>query len=226
MKTAILACHTIKGEVLLALERAQCDHDLYWVESNLHNFPDKLRVEIQNQLDKLDGYQRVLLAFAFCGNSVADLKTHSFELIVPRTDDCISLLIGSIAERTRLAAGRHSIYLTKGWLDNEANVWDEYQYTLNKYGEEKTQFVMEAMYGHHDLLSLVDTGAYEVASIRERAEEIATILNLDCTVIPGTTSYLEQLLIGPYDDELFVKAEPYSMMSSSDLVLSSFSPKE
>ena len=219
MKTAILACYTIKSEVLLAMQRTQCMHDVYYVESNLHNFPDKLRVEIQSQLDKLDGYERVLLAFAFCGNSVAELKTHSFQLVLPRTDDCISLLIGSVTERARLAAGRHSIYLTKGWLENEANIWDEYLYTLNKHGEEKTRFVTEAMYGHYELLSLVDTGAYEVGSIMERANEISERFNLECLVIPGTTSYLEQLITGPYDEELFVVAPPGSTLEIGALTL-------
>ena len=221
MKTAILACHTIKDELLLAMERANSDHDLYWVESNLHNFPEKLKVEIQRQLDLLDGYDRVLMAFAFCGNSVADLVTHSFELIVPRTDDCISLLLGSIEERNRLAAGRHSIYLTKGWLENEANVWQDYQYTLNKYGDERTQFVMEAMYGNHDLLSLVDTGAYDVESIMDVAKKVSEVLDMEYEVIPGTTSYLELLLTGPYDERMFVIAPPNSVMEASSLTLAS-----
>ena len=220
MKTAILACNTIRDELLLALEHTNCQHELFWVESNLHNFPDKLNFEIQKFLDKLDGYDRVLLAFGFCGNSIANLQTYSFELIVPRVDDCISLLIGSVAERVRLGKETWRIYLTKGWLQNEANMWSEYQHILAKYGEKKAKYVMDAMYGHYELLSVVDTGAYDLSAVLPTAEKMGQGFDLAVNVIAGTTSYLEQLLTGPYDSQRFIIVQPHSHLSIDELSLS------
>ena len=219
MKTAVLACNTLRDELLLATSRVKSVHDTYWVESNQHNFPDKLKSTLQKHLDELDGYDQILLAFGFCGGSVGGLKTGSFSLVIPRIDDCISLLLGSIAERERLSEGENSIYLTQGWLDHESNIWTEYQYTLDKYGEEKAQYVIDAMYGHYQRLALIDTGAYEVAALFDRADQIADRFGLARKVIPGTVDYLEQLLTGPYDEQRFIVVPPHTELGLGELRL-------
>ena len=219
MKTAIFACNTIRDEIMLADNNVQSGHDFYWLESNLHNFPDKLRAGMQAQLDKLDGYDRVLMVFGFCGNSILGLKTHSFEMILPKVDDCITLMIGSIDKRAELSKGHHSIYLTRGWLEHESNLWSEYEYTVKKYGEDAAQYVIDVMYGNYDTLSLVDTGAYIVDSIREQAELIARRFNLEQKIIEGTTSLIERLLIGPWDADRFLVVPPYSSVEAIDVLL-------
>jgi len=219
MKTAIFACNTIRDEVLLAEQHVKSGHEIFWLESNLHNFPDKLRAGMQAQLDILDGYDRVLMAFGFCGNSVLGLKTRSFELVLPRVDDCITLMIGSLDKRAELANGLHSIYLTKGWLDHESNIWREYEYTVKKYGEEAAKYVIDVMYGNYDTLSIVDTGAYDIGTIFEQAKRIADKFVLQEKVIEGTTSFIEQLLTGPWDFPRFLIIPPFCTVEAADMIL-------
>ncbi|MDR0459416.1 MAG: DUF1638 domain-containing protein [Coriobacteriales bacterium] len=219
MKTAILACKTIREELLLAESRVNSGYEIHWVESNLHNVPEKLTEGIQVLLDQLDDYDRVLLAFGFCGGSVAGIRTHSFDLYVPRIDDCISLMIGSIKQRELLSEGHRSIYLTKGWLDHESNIWSEYQYSVDKFGEKTAQYVIESMFGNYDWLSLIDTGAYDITTIFEQADQIAERFGMERVVIPGTVAYFEQLLTGPYDEKLFLHVQPHSLLTADELVL-------
>lgn len=219
MKTAILACNTIRDELLAAEHCVQSGYDIFWLESNLHNFPDKLHNEMQKELDKLADYDRVLMSFGFCGNAVLGLKARSFEMILPRIDDCISLMIGSIKKRAELSKGHNSIYLTNGWLKHEANIWSEYEYTLKKYGEENAKFVIKAMYGQYDTLSLVDTGAYNLDDITPQAKKISEKFGLNQTVIPGTTTLLELLLTGPWDSEKFIIIPPNGEIDTKDVIL-------
>lgn len=53
-------------------------------------------------------FDRILLATGFCGDSFCGLETRHTELIIPRTDDCISLLLGSAetGESSPSTAGR------------------------------------------------------------------------------------------------------------------------
>ena len=219
MKTIVFACNTIRDELLLAESHVGSGFEIVWAESSLHNFPDKLRGEIQQFLDGLKGYDRVLLAFGFCGGTVAELRTHAFEMILPRIDDCISLMIGSVEERERLSEGHHCIYLTKGWIENESNIWSEYQYTLEKYGEKTAQFVIDEMFKHHDILAIIDNGAFAVESIIEKADMMAERFDMACTVIPGNVAYFERLLTGPYDEELFICVPHHSVLPAEDLQL-------
>ena len=219
MKTAVLACNTIRAELLLAKQRTRSEYDIIWLESNLHNNIDKLRAEMQKGLDRLVGYDRVLMAFGFCGNSVIGLKTHSFELILPRIDDCISLLIGSISKRAEISKGRQSIYLTRGWLEHESSILSEYEYTVNKHGEESAKFVIDSMFGMYDTLSIIDTGAYNVESVMDSAEQISEKFGLEKKLVQGTTSYLEALLSGKWDEARFLIVPPNRAIQVEDVFL-------
>ena len=86
------------------MARVGCDYPVLWLESGLHNWPDKLQNRIQELLDQCQSYDTVLLAMSFCGNSVAGLETRDFQLVIPRSDDCITLLLGSLTRRQEAKA--------------------------------------------------------------------------------------------------------------------------
>lgn len=216
MKIAVLACKTIEDEVMYAESIVKSGYDIYTIESQ-HNHPDKFRVAIQSELDKLNGYRRVLLAFGFCGNTVAGLKTHSFEMIIPRVDDCISLMLGSRKKREEVCKDHECIFLTKGWLDSEANIWSEYQHALKKYGPQRAKKVMKMLYSHTDMLSLIDTKAYNINEIMDKSQQIAATFELEFNIIPGTTVYIKNLLTRPWDEKKFVVIPPDSVVSIEQL---------
>jgi len=218
-KTAILACRTIKDELEFAQKQENKEHDIYWVESNLHNWPDKLRDNIQQELDKLDSYERILLGFCVCGNSVLGIQTRNFELIMPKTDDCISLMLGSMKRKMELTSGHHSLFLTKGWMKHEANIWGEYEHTLKKYGAEITADIMNTIYGKYDWLSIIDTGAYVLDDILPETQKIADAFDFEHIILEGSTSYIEQLLTGPWDSERFIRVPPRSIITDSMLII-------
>jgi hypothetical protein len=161
----------------------------------------------------------VLLAFGYCGNSVAGLVTGSFELILPKVDDCVSLLLGSFQKRKKIPNDKHSVYLTEGWLNHESNMENEYEYLLKKYGEARARRIIDAMYAHHDQLSVIDTGAYNLDSILWRTEKLAEKFRLKHLVVPGTTEYIDKLLLGPWPANMFITLAPHSELSSDKLIL-------
>lgn len=218
-KTAVLACRTIKGELELALKRTGKGYDVYWVESNLHNWPDKLNESIQQELDRLHSYGRVLLGFCVCGNSVLGLQSRSFEIIMPKTDDCISLMLGSMKSKMELTHGHHSLFLTEGWLRHEANIWGEYEHILRKHGEDIAGEVMKTIYGNYDWLSIVDTGAYDLDGLLPEAQKIADKFDFSLLTLTGSTSYLEDLLTGPWDSERFIHIPHHSVITDSMLII-------
>ena len=197
----------------------RCPFDVKWVESGLHNVPKKLRVALQDVLDSLSGYSRVLMAMGFCGNSLAGLQTGDMTMIVPRVDDCISLLLGSYAKRTSITTGHGMYFMTEGWLRGERTIWHEYQYTLEKYGKETCDEIFETLLGNYKSLTMLDTGCYDLFSIRGEAEEIARTLKLDYMVIPATIEYLKRLLTGPWDKDFFLTIPPRSVITESDLIM-------
>lgn len=212
MRTLIVACRTIEDELELARREVGCDLPIRWIESGLHNWPNRLRDRLQQELDAITDADRVLLAFGYCGNSVVGLTTGDFELIVPKADDCITLMLGSCARREEVSAEKATYFLTPGYLDHEANLWSEYGALVAKRGKEKADWVYTAMLQHYRRLGVIETGSFELQPFFERTRPIAETFKLDHEVIPGTTSYLCRLLTGPWD-EAFLTIGPHDTLS-------------
>ena len=161
----------------------------------------------------------MLLLFGTCGNSLVGIKAGDFELVLPRVDDCISLLIGSPKKRVDISAEKAAYFLTEGWMRGERNIWVEYQHSLDVYGEEMAQEICDMLYGHYRTLGLLDTGAYPIEPLVAGTVMIADTIGLEQEVIPAGVGYIEDLLRGPWSPDRFVVKGPHEAFSSKDLVI-------
>lgn len=218
MKTAVLCCCTLRDEMILAESRVKSGYDFFFTEKNLHDFPDLLGQALQQMLDDLKGYDRVLLGFGFCGNAVLNLKAGDFELILPRCDDCISLLLGSFQRRKAIVEEHPSLFLTRGWIDGKKGAWDQYCRVSKRYDEETTQMVFQQMYDPFDQLVLLDTEAYDIDDVLEKSKILADAFHLSHCILPAGTERLEQLLTGPWDNEQFITVLPGEHIRDCDLL--------
>lgn len=215
--TIILACNTIRNELERTLQKTNCIYPVLWVESGLHLVTNSLRRRLQEELDRISGVGRVLLAFGFCGNAVVGLKSGDYKLIFPRVDDCITLLLGSRENRQRSGLGGGVYFLTKGWLEGEANIWKEYNAVLKRFGPEKTERIFNIMLAHYKFLGLIDTGTGDFQDLLPEAREISDVLKLELLMLQGTDRYLKNLLVGPWDDEHFVSIPPFTTIELTHL---------
>jgi hypothetical protein len=219
VQTLLIACRTLKDELELAEREAGVSHPTRWVEPGLDARPDKLREHLRAELDQVSGENarqatregcatgRVLLAFGYCGHALLGLHATTFELIFPRADDCISLLLGSTERREAIAGETPTYFVTEGWLDHESNIWSDYQRASATMGVERARQAMAMLLAPYTRLGVIDSGACPLARVTGRTRGIAAALGLDHEVIPGSTRYLRQLLAGPWGEE-FVTIPP------------------
>ncbi|HEY3426271.1 MAG TPA: DUF1638 domain-containing protein [Negativicutes bacterium] len=207
MKTLILACNMLKDELNKAIIETECKYPLQWVDTEeLHLEPMTLKEHLQKELDAINGFDRVLLAFGYCGNALLGLKPPSFSLIFPKVDDCITLCLGSCERRKEISDEMGTYFYTKGWMEYKHNIWNVYQHEFprlaDRYGKERAEKVWSKMLPkQYKRLGIIETGAYELGEVLKKAETMATNLNLCYQVIPGTTAYIEKLLTGQWDEE-------------------------
>ena len=218
MKTAVISCRTVEDEVTAAAARAGVDYPVTWLESGLHNTPNILRERLQEALDGLDA-ERVLLAMGYCGNAISGVRAGEHELIVPRVDDCISLLLGSVERRVEVSKELSAYFFTEGWMRGERNIWNEYLYTVEKYGEDMADTIMEMMYSHYKTLALLDCGVGDLDALSEQVRPLAEALGLERKRVGATLSYIEQLFTGPWDDERFLVVSEGGVIGEKDLRL-------
>lgn len=234
MSTIVIACSTIKNELSLAMQETGTNYPVFYVESGLHNFPNLLMKRLQETIDMVEeDVDTILLAFGFCGNSLIGLSAPHASLIIPRADDCISLLLGSYEMRKNISAEMGTYFLTKGWLDNEQNLLTEYNRSIEKYGLARASRVFKAMLNHYKRLMLIDTNTYDLAEVTERTENFAKTMGIEHDTIEGSSRFLKKLLQGPWDEE-FVQVKPGEIVtiehmrinesSSNDQNLFGFNP--
>ena len=214
MKTLIIGCQTLQNELLAVTNKIHCDYPIIWIEAHLHNLKDKLRQSIQNILDQESSYERILFASGFCGNSIAGLQNRQATLIIPRADDCISLLFGGNHNKNPWL---DSYFLTEGWIKGQNSIWNEYQYALKKYGSKRADRIFHTMFCNYSRIALLDTGCYDLSPSLEEALKIASTFSLDCQIVPVTTKYIEQLLTGPWEADRFLTVLPHQTITSAEL---------
>ena len=219
MKTAIICCNTIEDEFKSVMAKTGCETEVVWVEAYLHNEPEKLRAQLQKHLDELDGkVERVLLALGYCGGSVRDLKTHAFEMVILRADDCVSFLVGSVEERTALTSQYCPYFMTAGWMRyEENNLLDEYLQSIERMGLEKANQAYGIMLDAYKGFLLIDTGAYDMEAAEKKLAPMMELLNWKCDRTCGDLSWLTRLITGPWSKEEFVVIPPHSVMDLDEL---------
>ena len=204
MGTIIVACQTIRDEVKLTIAETGVNYPVLWIESGLHNFPERLGQKIQEEINKIENVETILLAFGYCGNSLLGIKSSRAQLIIPRVDDCISLLLGSYERRQTLYKEVGTYFLTKGWLENEQNLLSEYERCVMKYGKDKAIKVMKMMLNNYHRLMVIDTQAYQSEGVLTKTKGFADVLGLSHEKIEGSLRFLKKLLLGPWDEEFII----------------------
>ncbi|GBF32598.1 hypothetical protein DCCM_0794 [Desulfocucumis palustris] len=199
MSYAIIACRTLEDELNLAMRETGCGCPVIWVESDYHLDPNLLRSKLQLEIDNLKDIESVLFAYGCCGNGLVGLKATTAGLIIPRTEDCISMVLGRPGEK--FERQKQVYFLTRGWMEGSKSILAEYSHAMERYGEKRTKRIFELMLKHYRYFMLIDTGAYKLEDCFDKAEELAKNTDLELIMAKGDIWFLKKLLTGPYNDD-------------------------
>ena len=160
MKEVVIACKMMEAEMEKALEATGSQAIVLWLDKELHNVPERLRDVLQETMDDAERTHhpdRVLLAFGFCGNAAQGLRAGAYQLILPRTDDCITMLLGSRQRKAALEAGVGTMFLTQNWIGSDNDLLSVRNRMFEEYDEDEAQEIFDMMYGHYSRIALLDT---------------------------------------------------------------------
>lgn len=214
-REVMIACDTLRTEIEHVMQVHGVDRPVVWIEHLLHNVPTKLTAALQEAIDSIEDADRVLLGFGNCGNAIQGLKSGDFELIVPRLDDCVSLVLGSQRYRERYSREHHAFYLTDGWITGSRTIEVEYNEMIEDYGEEEADELMNMMYVNYNTMAYLDTGLYDVGALMDRTRHLCEVIETEQIVEPATLAYVERLVCGPWPEDLFVHVAPGEIIPSS-----------
>jgi hypothetical protein len=172
-------------------------NSITFFDYGLHAVPKKLHQTIQDAIDSLEQPSLVVLGYGLCGNGLDNIKAGRHFLLIPRTDDCIAILLGSYqAYQREMKKEPGTYYLSKGWLEAGTNPLDESRAYEKKYGAETAAWLMDKLYHNYKRLMMVARNSTELETYRAKALEVADFCSrwgMRYEEMLGSDKYLEQL---------------------------------
>lgn len=169
----VIACRVLQSmmEPLLPPGLA---NQVTFLDYGLHRVPGRMTSAVQEALDSIAQPSLVMMGYGLCGNGLHDVRAGHHVLLVPRTHDCIALILGSQQAYMReFEAVPGTIYLSKGWLESGSHPLKEYQDYAAKYGAQEAEWLLDQQYRNYQRLALVASNQVELEHYRPQALEVA-----------------------------------------------------
>jgi hypothetical protein len=209
----VIACKVF--EHLLEMHLPQDDRleSITFLDYGLHQIPKNLKEKIQETIDEIQESSLIVLGYGLCGNGLDGISAGKHILLVPRTDDCIAILLGSYQEyQHQFQSIPATYYLTKGWLETASNPLSQYREYEAKYGAETATYVMDQQFQHYKRLVFVAHNQEDLDNYRPQVEEIAQYCarwGMRYEEILGSDNYIRHLVeaalaLGNADDQFIV----------------------
>ncbi len=193
----VISCFVLE-QMLRRLLPATLAERAVFLDYALHVRPNLLLEKLQQMLDELPCPSIVVLGYGLCGNGTAGLRSGRHTLILPRTDDCIAILLGSrekYANEFTVSPGTY--YLTKGWLESASNPLVQFQEYQKQYDEETAWWLMDQQYANYRRLAFVAHSETEIEECRPQVRAIADFCrrwNMEYEEIIGTDAFVRRLV--------------------------------
>ncbi|MGF1452330.1 MAG: DUF1638 domain-containing protein [Opitutales bacterium] len=216
MSCALLASDVFSAELELLGHRLP----VRFLEMGLHEHPARLRVEIQAAIEKLEaeeGVDTILLAYGLCGNALDGVQARQARLILPRTHDCITLLMGgnSEAEQFRIQ-NPDTFFASEGWFRGGLMPGAGRDAFLRKLYSERhpddeglVEDLLEAAqetYASYRRLHCLETVGG--TGFERNCAACAAAMGWEKQTVRGDLALLHDLLHGSIDPERFLIIEP------------------
>jgi hypothetical protein len=173
MPVVVIACRVLQDMLERFLPEGLA-RQITFMDYGLHRVPSKLTWTLQDVIDSIEEPSLIVLGYGLCGNGLKGLRAGVHTLLVPRTDDCIAILLGSYKAYMREFQNvPGTYYLTKGWLESGSNPLQEYHECSARYGPEEAQWIMDQQYQHYARLVLVAQQQADLEKYRGQAQEVA-----------------------------------------------------
>ena len=160
----------------------------------------------------------VLVAMGFCGGSW-DHVSFPCRVVIPRTDDCISILLATddLYVPNRKEAGHLYLYESDPRDFSALHLLRDGGAADETYRGMSAEDLFRYWFGNYRNMDIIDTGlnpCYEVPYV-EAAQKEADRINADLGYAQGSNRIMEKLVSGRWDEQ-FLLAEPGHVIKHSD----------
>lgn len=199
-----------------------------WLPQGLHDTPQLLRERLQQAIDEVQQKKEdkllihepdaLVLGYGLCSNGVVGLKTNDTPLVLPRTDDCIALFLGS-QQRYLEAFAQYSgtYWLNNGWIESafipsRAMLASKRAQYAEQYGEDNADFLMEMdmqWTNHYQYCGYIQSPVYQAEENIALARDMAAYHGWNLVELAGDGRMIRQLVNGEWPEAEYLVCPPH-----------------
>ena len=199
-KRAIYSCITLQKELENTIKKFGFKGKVNYLNVALHSDPQKMHETLQGIIDANTEAEEIIICVSGCGKATCDLHATTCSLAVPRTMDCIDVLLtGSGIKRPDGA-----IFITKSWMNFMKNSSIDYTKLVKERGQEEADAFLKQLYKGFTDVYIIDTGTYDLQEVESYIMPLVKLLDGTLTRLPGPYKVLEKLVSGNYDESVIV----------------------
>ena len=219
MLAMILTCSSLQEHVAAAQKKRGTNYDVVVVDRSLHAEPEEMKKQIQKEISMLPRQvDTVLAAMGFCGG-VWDHVSFDRTVVIPRTDDCVSLLLhkDDLYHPNLKEMGHLYLYENDPKDFSAISLMRDVSRADPSFASLDPEYLRHMLFDHYRNMDIIDTGLNDcysedyVEAAQEQADEIGA--SLDYT--EGSIRLLEKLVSGEWDEQ-FIVAKPGQMIRHGD----------
>lgn len=230
LRLKLIACKALFRECSSLAAQSQNFIDATYLRQGLHDTPKLLQEALQKEIDAIGkgsdlhtakpqpgrDFDAILLGYGLCGSAVAGLCSQKYTLVIPRCDDCISLLLGSYTRyRHYFEAHPGTYWYSASWIENaytpseqnDAALYNDY---CARFGEDNARYLMQEEHPakNYDRCAYVYWKELKAPSYIDYAKNAAKYMGWRFDAIRGRKAFLQDLMEGRWDDERFLTVPP------------------
>ena len=199
-KRVIYSCITLQKELENTIKKLGFVGEVHYLNVDLHSDPKKMHETLQRLIDENTEADELVICVSGCGKATCDLQATTCSLAVPRTMDCIDVLLtGSGIKRPDGA-----IFITKCWMNFMKNSSVDYAKLVKERGQAEAEAFLKQLYKGFTSFYIIDTGTYDLQEVEAYIMPLVELLQGTLTCLPGPYKVLEKLVSGSYDESVIV----------------------
>ena len=160
-----------------------------------------------------------MLGNGLCSNGVVGVRCRDIPIVVPRTDDCIALFMGS-QERyfKEFSESGGAFWLNSGWLERSLNLFDtedlqrrRWMEYAEKYGEDNADYLLEvesSWMSNYSTLGYIHSAVHDAPADLERAQQEAQARGWKLREVNDDLRLLRMMVDGTWNEEEFLILKP------------------
>ena len=228
MRIHIIGCRVLTRELSALIADCENDIDVTWLPQGMHDTPVILHDYLEEKLNELSlqiekKQQRrkpdfIVLGYGLCSKSIVGLAAKDIPLVVPRTDDCIAIFLGS--QKRYLKYFREyqgTFWLNSRWVTEIPDLDEDYdevlrQEYMEQYDDEDTVDYLMEMHNeslrNYRYVGYIGTDTYRDDKERAKAQAFAARKGFTFFEKAGDGRMLKAMVNGDFNEEDFLIVPP------------------